>query len=274
MQRLCASHQKSSYTILALGTTFVRKHNHHCFQISSIRRGMSAVSGQEYDKNKCFNGNPLLISIEGNIGSGKSTFLEKLRSVNPKWVFIEEPVDLWTRLRDEKGQSLLQLFYDDRRRWSYTFQNCALLTRFQNIESTIARFYRDARPDGTPTACQHQRQVFVTERCLDTDYQVFTKMLYKEGSIDKLEFELYRRWLAHLRLTATPLSAMVYLDVAPDVCAARIQQRGREGEAVIPLDYLKALDKQQQEWVAQAGIPCLRTTTEGLTAAQQFIEQL
>ena len=82
---------------------------------------------------------PLLISIEGNIGAGKSTLLDALRESNPDWVFIDEPVGVWSAFRNEGGENMLEVFYRDRKRWSYTFQNCALLTRFQNIETEIGR---------------------------------------------------------------------------------------------------------------------------------------
>ena len=57
--------------------------------------------------------------------------------------------------------------------------------------------------------------MFFTERCLDTDYHVFTKMLRDENSIDKLELELYERLLNQLKSTATPLSAIIYVNTPP-----------------------------------------------------------
>jgi len=114
------------------------------------------------------------VSIEGNIGSGKSTLMDQLRAERADWVFIDEPVSLWSSLRNEDGDSLLQLFYKDRTRWSYTFQNCALLTRFQNIETAIAAFRLSAAAPGPDPVAEGRRQVFITERCLDTDFQVST----------------------------------------------------------------------------------------------------
>jgi len=61
----------------------------------------------------------------------------------------------------------------------------------------------------------NRQQVFFTERCLDTDYHVFTKMLRDESSIDRLELELYERLLTQLKATATPLSAIIYVNTNP-----------------------------------------------------------
>jgi Holliday junction resolvasome RuvABC ATP-dependent DNA helicase subunit len=53
----------------------------------------------------------MIISIEGNIGSGKSTFLSYLKSNNTKFVFVREPVDEWESVRDtESGKSIIEKF--------------------------------------------------------------------------------------------------------------------------------------------------------------------
>jgi len=196
---------------------------------------------------------PFLVSIEGNIGAGKSTLLAELRRLYPDWYFIDEPLDTWTSLRNEKNESLLEIFYQDQRRWSYTFQNCALLSRYQLIETAI-------KENNTHPVGPKKRKVFVTERCLDTDDQVFAKMLKDDGMLDPLEHKLYSNWLKLLKnaCKATPLSAIVYVDTDPDTCASRIQCRGRQGEDSIPLEYLKSLDKYQSEWISSTDVPVMR----------------
>ena len=47
--------------------------------------------------------NPFTICIEGNIGSGKTTFLNHFQSFNNATI-LQEPVDLW---RDVAGVNLL-----------------------------------------------------------------------------------------------------------------------------------------------------------------------
>ena len=42
----------------------------------------------------------MLISIEGNIGSGKSTIIDFLKSLNnDNIVFVDEPVDEWLNIK-------------------------------------------------------------------------------------------------------------------------------------------------------------------------------
>lgn len=207
---------------------------------------------------------PFLISLEGNIGAGKTTLLNKLRESHPEWIAIDEPVDTWSTIRNEANESILEIFYKDRKRWSYTFQNCALLTRYQNIESCI----NSSRSENAATGGVH---IFLTERCLDTDYHVFTKMLRDEGSIDKLELELYERLLVQLRTTATPLSAIIHVNTPPTLCAQRIKQRGRNGEEAITLDYLESLDMHQTKWVRSTDVPTLSTDVTNFGDIEQFI---
>jgi len=54
---------------------------------------------------------PLLISIEGSIGAGKSYLLASMRKAHPEYVFIDEPVAFWESLRNEENLSLLEVFY-------------------------------------------------------------------------------------------------------------------------------------------------------------------
>lgn len=52
---------------------------------------------------------PFTVCVEGNIGSGKSTFLEHFRQF-PCVAVLEEPVQSW---RDLRGHNMLQQMYED-----------------------------------------------------------------------------------------------------------------------------------------------------------------
>jgi deoxyadenosine/deoxycytidine kinase len=205
---------------------------------------------------------PLLLSIEGNIGAGKSYLLNLLRSkYSGVWTFIDEPLDIWTSLKNEEGQSLLEVFYQDQKRWSYTFQNCAILSRHQLIEHAVqSKQASAALAKGNDDDDEVEYHVFITERCLQTDYEVFTKMLYDDQKLDSLEYQLYKRWYDFLTSspTTTPLSGLIYVDTNPDQCAQRITQRGRHGEGSIPIDYLRSLDRYQRNWVDRCEEGCAR----------------
>jgi Deoxynucleoside kinase len=53
---------------------------------------------------------PLLLSIEGNIGAGKSTLIDALRLSHPELNFVNEPLGIWSQLKNDSGShSLMSL---------------------------------------------------------------------------------------------------------------------------------------------------------------------
>ena len=57
---------------------------------------------------------PVIISIEGNIGSGKTTILENLEKrleQNKSILFLREPLDVWESVKDSQtGENILESF--------------------------------------------------------------------------------------------------------------------------------------------------------------------
>ncbi|NDE16707.1 hypothetical protein EBZ80_17420 [bacterium] len=214
---------------------------------------------------------PLIISLDGLIGSGKSTLLTQIAAAHPEWEVVPEPVGEWTRLRNGDGpgsKSLLELFYEDKRRWAYTFQNCAILTRLRGIRAAVER----AQAAG--------RRVVVTERSVLTDRYVFATMLRSAGDIDELEWQLYLSWYETFAM-GLPVRGIVHLTTGVGTSAGRIVKRGREGEEHIPLDYLAALDAQHVRWLAETDLPVLRISTEdgvavaeNIAAVERFVAEL
>jgi deoxyguanosine kinase len=194
---------------------------------------------------------PILISIEGNIGSGKSTLLRELRERNPDWHFIDEPVESWMSLKNERGESLLQLFYGDKRRWAYTFQQTALLTRMAATKDAVAAW---------GAAGFHGSPIFITERCVETDAHVFAKMLAEEGDIDALEMTLYKKWFDRFADKTVRPAAYILVDTPVTVCHERIARRARSGEGgdAIPVEYLDRLDSAHFSWLMKDGQEVLR----------------
>lgn len=188
-------------------------------------------------KNKYINKQykPVIISIEGNIGSGKSTLVKHLRKVNVDWIFLDEPVTEWEKVKNDKGKSLLQLFYKDMPRWSYTFQNYAYITRMRKLIDITKKKY-------------NKQTYIITERSVYTDRHVFAEMLLKDGKMTQMEMNMYLNWFNLLHEFAT-IDHVVYLRTDSKKCLERINKRSRVGESNISIEYLLSLELQHDKWI-------------------------
>jgi len=152
----------------------------------------------------------------------------------------------WETLKTDDGKSLLQHFYEDKARWSYTFQNCAILTRLVAIQNAIKTT---------------KKKVIITERSLLTDRFVFAEMLNDSGDLNAMEWALYRKWFDNFAVNL-PIKAVIHVTTSVDTSASRIICRNREGESGIPTEYLDALDKQHYKWLDNTDMPVLRLSTD------------
>lgn len=208
----------------------------------------AAVTGDLYNRMNTEQNSTIIVSLDGNIGAGKSTLMEKLRVAMPEVDVVVEPVGEWMRLRNAEGRSLLELFYEDKRRWAYTFQNCAVLTRLRSAWSAL----------GAAEAAG--KRVIIMERSVLTDRFVFAEMLRASGDIDALEWDMYMKWYDTF-IETMPIRGIIYLSTDVATSAARCRARGRPGEEAIPLSYLEALDAQHDQWLQATDLPVLNLST-------------
>jgi len=204
----------------------------------------------------------IILSLDGNIGAGKSTLLAEIRAAIPEIHVVDEPVGQWTALHHSNGKNLLELFYEDKKRWAYTFQNCAILTRLQNIQEAIQKLSAATVP-----------QIILTERSVLTDKHVFAEMLRDTGVLDSIEWELYDRWFT-LFHAQHPISGIIYLSTSSGTSKERIQIRNRQGEDRISQEYLDALDVQHKKWVESTDKPVLTLSTEPGVSLSENIEKI
>ena len=190
-----------------------------------------------------------MIYIEGNIGAGKSTFLklfEEYLSQNlPHSMVLPEPVQAWMDTQDSNGKSILEHYYEDQKKYGFTFQMNAFISRVNEIEEMRK---------------QNKLHYFV-ERSVYTDKNVFTLTNYKNGNINEIEHEVYQQWFNVFteKFNLRP-KAYIYLKASPETCAVRIKRRDRTGESSIPLEYLRELHILHDTWLAEEkkwGIPVL-----------------
>lgn len=194
---------------------------------------------------------PFIVSIEGNIGSGKSTVFNNLQkyveqtcvhssgsgsSSGCGWIFVDEPTREWETVVDDEGIPILTNFYKDIKRYAFRFQMMVYITRLNNLLSARSN----------PNV-----KIIITERCLLTDANVFAKMLYDTEKIEHDEYLIYSKWVDEFSKYVEP-SCIVYFKASSDVCMERIRKRNRTGESDICFEYLETCNKYHDDWLLSA----------------------
>jgi len=187
-----------------------------------------------------------LVSIEGNIGAGKTTLISKLKAKYEERddiLFLEEPIDVWNTIQDENGKNILQNFYKNLGKYAFAFQVMAYTTRLQLMKKTIENAPRTVK-------------VIVMERSLEADANIFAKMLFEEGIMNRLEYQIYLL-IARDNWEDYGVDGIIWLRTEANECYSRIQSRNREGEEGIDLAYLRKCEEYHLEWLsANLGFVC------------------
>lgn len=171
---------------------------------------------------------PFTVCVEGNIGSGKSTFLRHF-TTNKNVELYPEPVAEWKNLA---GYNTLAMMYDDPERWSCAFHSHVMLTVLKQHQR-----------GQTPPVKMMERSLFSAKHC-------FLKNLHERGMMDSMEHALLSKWYDWIFDTLrVKVDLIVYLRSSPDTCYTRLTQRGRPEEAGVPLDYLQSLHDVHEKWL-------------------------
>lgn len=161
------------------------------------------------------------IAIAGNIGSGKTT-LAQLLSKHYGWELQLEDMDENPYISD---------FYDDMQRWSFNLQVYFLHNRFSKIKKL-----RD------------EERTVVQDRSIYEDAQIFAPNLHAMGLMSTRDFDNYMDLFKNLNHFITPPDLMIYLRASIPKLVEQIQNRGRDYEDSIRLDYLKRLNERYEAW--------------------------
>ena len=178
-----------------------------------------------------------IFSIEGNIGSGKSTLVKELQKSVPnildkKVVYVQEPVNEWSKIKDKKGETILEKFYADQHKYAFSFQMMAYISRLALLRNIVRE-----NPDA----------IIITERSVFTDREVFAKMLYDEGKIEDVDYQIYLKWFDEF-IEEIPITGLIYVTTTPEKSKQRVDLRARAGES-IPLSYLQRCHNYHETWI-------------------------
>ncbi|KAL0851523.1 hypothetical protein ABMA28_007313 [Loxostege sticticalis] len=181
-----------------------------------------------FSKMSAMNGKPFTVFVEGNIGSGKTTFLEHFRQFEDI-TLLTEPVEAWRNLQ---GWNLLDLMYKDPAKWAMTFQSYVSLTMLD----------MHRRPTPTPVKLM-ERSLFSARYC-------FVENMMRSGTLHPAEFAVLDEWFRFIH-RQIPIEAdlIVYLKTTPSIVHERIKKRARSEEQCVPLSYIEDLHRLHEDWL-------------------------
>jgi len=155
------------------------------------------------------------IVFDGNIGCGKSKLISSI--LTNKVINLpvcNEPLCDW--------EEWLKLFYSNMHAHAFGFQMRVLKSHLDRKNIQQGLFER------SPLSCQN----------------VFGKLLFEDNMMSEIEWNLTNEfnddygWLPDI---------VVYLKCSPEVCHKRIQNRNRDGEESISLEYLSKVHQKYEE---------------------------
>ena len=186
----------------------------------------------------------LFIGIAGMIGAGKSTLATALGEHLDIDVYYEPVAD----------NEYLEDFYRDTRRYSFAMQIYLLNRRFQQHQEIIWRG-RSA----------------VQDRTIYED-SIFAKMLAESGLMDERDYRTYSELFRHMSNFMCKPNVIVYLDVSPELSQERIRRRGRAVENGVSLEYLSALHRGYEAFIADISrvIPVIRVDYDRFATAEEM----
>lgn len=164
------------------------------------------------------------IAVAGNIGAGKTT-LTGLLAKHYGWKPHYEDVDENPYLND---------FYEDMQRWSFNLQIYFLNSRFNQVLNI-----------------QRSGETVIQDRTIYEDAEIFAPNLHAMGLMSTRDFQNYSSLFQLMSKLVKAPDLMIYLRASVPTLVNQIQQRGREYENSIRLDYLKQLNERYEAWISR-----------------------
>lgn len=162
------------------------------------------------------------VAVAGNIGAGKSS-LTGLLAKHFRWKAYYETVDNNPYLSD---------FYEDMRRWSFNLQIYFLSSRFRNQRNMLDK-----------------ETHIVQDRTIYEDAEIFARNLHEMGLMSDRDYKNYNELYEEMTTFLRPPDLLIYLKAEVSTLVRQIQQRGRDYESLIRIEYLERLNRLYEEWI-------------------------
>jgi len=179
---------------------------------------------------------PFTILVEGTVGCGKSTLVDIMSRSLRRLLAVPEPVDRWTNVN---GTDMLQLWFNDPKRWSGAFHMESSLTR---IKLAVQKPMVNGRP----------ALVRIMERSIYSERSCFMEYSKQKGLISDPEYNLMDLWHKFAMVKfgdKIKPDLILFLKTDHDTVAKRIKMRGRKEEANIDMGFVDGINRLHEDWL-------------------------
>ena len=154
------------------------------------------------------------LTIEGNIGAGKSTLAKKIAEDFNAKIVLERFAD----------NPFLPKFYEDPSRYSFSLEMSFLADRYQQFTDDTSQF-----------------DLF--KKFMVSDYDIYKSLIFAKITLQKEEFNLYKKMFNFMYKEVKKPDIYLYLYQNTTTLLANIKKRGRDYEQNINADYLDKINR-------------------------------
>ena len=172
----------------------------------------------------------MIISVDGIIGCGKSTQINKLKNSEDfkKFKIYPEEVDKWV------NEKWIESFYHDSCRFCFGFQMRVLLSHSKLLKYT----------DNFSGLLETNDNLVICERNPFSSCMIFGDMAYQSKLMTEMEKNLNYQYYDKIGWMPNHI---IYLKCSPTVAMSRTMIRNRDGEDHLSISYLKKLNETYDE---------------------------
>ena len=181
-----------------------------CVAIDKIASPFDTISLGQYN----------YIAIEGNIGAGKTTLVNK----------IADDFNAKTVLERFADNPFLPKFYEDQMRFAFPLEMSFLADRYQQISDDLAQFelFKD----------------FIV-----ADYHIFKSLIFAKVTLTEDEYRLYRKLFEIIYKDMKKPDLYIYLYQNTERLLQNIKLRGRDYEQNITTEYLDKINHGYLDYI-------------------------
>lgn len=180
--------------------------------------------------------------VEGNIGAGKTTLLKAL-SKDDKYNIIDEPMDLFCKLKDYNP---LEMFYK-KTMSGFQFSTYIIYIFLDIIHNKL-----------------DDKKINIICRSIFSSVYVFANQSLELGLMNQVDYDILTEFV---KLYNTMLESynvsILYLKAEPSICHERLIKRNRHEETEVPLSYLEKIESKYENYINNINkYPVIQINTE------------